>query len=209
MSGVPARAVVLGLLAVSAACGGRKKAEPSQSDAPDAQGTAAKATPAGPATPPAQPSAPPSATGSAPSSVTASVPGAQALVEIEPSPLRTSRDRSARAVEAFNRWATRHKLREDLPALVALGRPVSPDTDVTIQVDYVGGESPSGAIVTVVEDGLVDDSVRAEKIVFRFSRQRCVGCASGWSGWWLGSLDVSWRCQPGRGQQDFASELCR
>lgn len=198
--------VLVFLPLTTAGCDRAQRATPSREGS-------AEAAPIGSApvgSPPPQPvGSPPSGPSSAPASaVPPSTPPRAALGSLEPSPLRTSGVRAARAVEDFNRWATKANLREDLAALVALGRPVTPDTHVSIDVRYTKGESPSSATVTVIEDGYRDDSLRGQKLVFRFSRQPCATCSTGWSGWWLGSIDVSQRCWEGRGHTDFGKELC-
>jgi hypothetical protein len=54
--------------------------------------------------------------------------------------------------------------------------------------------------VTVVQDGLSDDSVRATQDVLRF-------IPSG-EKWRLKSAARTQRCQPGRGHQNFAAGEC-
>jgi hypothetical protein len=63
--------------------------------------------------------------------------------------------------------------------------------------------SPEGGgptTVTVVQDGLADDSVRATRAVLRFT-------PSG-KNWRLESAVRTQRCQPGRGHQNFSVEDC-
>ena len=63
--------------------------------------------------------------------------------------------------------------------------------------------SPEGGgptTVTVVLDGLADDSVRATRDVLRF--------APDGSGWRLQSAVRTQRCQPGRGHADFEAGDC-
>jgi len=63
--------------------------------------------------------------------------------------------------------------------------------------------SPEGGgptTVTVVLDGLADDSVRATRDVLRF--------APDGSGWRLESAFRTQRCQPGRGHADFEAGDC-
>jgi hypothetical protein len=77
-----------------------------------------------------------------------------------------------------------------------------PDARTTTVVMETG--SPEGgdqAVVTVTEDGLADDSVRALRFVLKVERQ-----ADG--GWRLLSAVWSQRCQGGRGHQQFTPELC-
>ncbi len=54
--------------------------------------------------------------------------------------------------------------------------------------------------VAVVYDGLYDDSVRASKLQTSITRQG--------EQWVVGEQVRSFQCQPGRGQQDFSTELC-
>jgi hypothetical protein len=77
-----------------------------------------------------------------------------------------------------------------------------PDARTTTVVMETG--SPEGgdrAVVTVTEDGLADDSVRALRIVLEVERQ-------GDGSWRLLSAAWAQRCQAGRGHQDFTPELC-
>jgi hypothetical protein len=60
------------------------------------------------------------------------------------------------------------------------------------------GGGPRG--VTVTLDGLLDDSVRAERWLLLFE--------PGGDGYALRSAVRTFRCQPGRGHQDFTAELC-
>jgi hypothetical protein len=63
--------------------------------------------------------------------------------------------------------------------------------------------SPEGGgptTVTIVQDGLADDSVRATKAVLRFT-------PSGTS-WRLNSAVRTQRCQPGRGHQSLSAADC-
>jgi hypothetical protein len=60
---------------------------------------------------------------------------------------------------------------------------------------------PGGSTVTVLQDDLEDDSVRARRYTLEFAlvTQGAVN---------LSSARVDYRCQPNRGHQDFAPELC-
>lgn len=54
--------------------------------------------------------------------------------------------------------------------------------------------------VAVIYDGLFDDSVRASKHESRISREGGV--------WIAAPISSLYKCQPGRGQQEFAPDLC-
>jgi hypothetical protein len=60
------------------------------------------------------------------------------------------------------------------------------------------GSGPETAVVTL--DGLLDDSVRAERWTLTFSPED--------DAFRLTEADWSQRCQPGRGHQDFTPEPC-
>ena len=63
-----------------------------------------------------------------------------------------------------------------------------------------GDVSVDGTRVTVVRDGLEDDSVRAERFTLQLAREGDV--------WALVSARRDQRCQEGRGHQQFGPELC-
>jgi hypothetical protein len=71
----------------------------------------------------------------------------------------------------------------------------------TNMVADVPGEGTETAEVTVVLDGLLDDSVAAERFVLGLRRQKDV--------WTLRSARWSQRCAPGRGHEEFSTEPCR
>lgn len=111
-------------------------------------------------------------------------------------------------LEEVNRWATAAGVRDDL--LLWTARALSSQntrTDVTIE--YVGVEAPVTAVVTATLDGYLDDSVRGERFVLKFSRKPCTDCASGMSGWWLWNMEVTHRCYRGRGHETFGKDLCK
>jgi hypothetical protein len=54
--------------------------------------------------------------------------------------------------------------------------------------------------VTVLEEGLADDSVAVVKTVLRYEPQG--------EGWRLVSSERTQKCRPGRGHQDFAATDC-
>lgn len=60
----------------------------------------------------------------------------------------------------------------------------------------------SRARVTIERDGLFDDSVQAVRHVLVLERE---GEGEEWR---VVDEDVTYRCRPGRGQQDFGPELC-
>jgi hypothetical protein len=63
--------------------------------------------------------------------------------------------------------------------------------------------SPEGGgptTVTVLEEGLADDSVAVVKNVLRYEPQG--------EGWRLISSERTQKCRPGRGHQDFAATDC-
>jgi hypothetical protein len=64
-----------------------------------------------------------------------------------------------------------------------------------------GGEIGSTVTVTVLLDGLLDDSIRTQRYVLGFER-RDDGT------WRLVSARFAQRCQPGRGHQDFSPADC-
>jgi peptidoglycan hydrolase-like protein with peptidoglycan-binding domain len=82
--------------------------------------------------------------------------------------------------------------------LLHLDRPPQEGETVDVTVDPQGA---ANATVTVTIDGLADDSVAAVRYVLRFEDfgNDAIRLAAG-----------SWsqRCQPGRGHQDFSTELC-
>lgn len=64
-----------------------------------------------------------------------------------------------------------------------------------------GPEAGDEAVVTVLLDGLLDDSVRSERYILELRRED--------GGAWV-LLSASWaqRCQPGRGHQAFSPRPC-
>ena len=71
------------------------------------------------------------------------------------------------------------------------------DAERTTEDVAIEGER---ATATVTFDGLYDDSVRAERHVLTLERDD--------GEWRVRDDDVTYRCQLGRGHQDFSSELC-
>lgn len=70
-----------------------------------------------------------------------------------------------------------------------------------IEMSAPTAESPDSLTVTVIDDGFLDDSVRGEKHLFdlKMNEQGI---------WKLVSAGKSWRCQEGRGHQDFSTAPC-
>lgn len=67
----------------------------------------------------------------------------------------------------------------------------------SLSIEYPTGET---ATTTVTIVGLADDSVNAERFQIEFERNE-----QGWDMVFVGS---QFRCQPGRGQQDWGLDLC-
>jgi hypothetical protein len=74
-------------------------------------------------------------------------------------------------------------------------------TQHIIQVNE-GSESPSASRVTVLRDGLLDDSVRGERWDITFSRN-----ANG--AWTIKEVKRAWRCWRGPQTDRFAATPCR
>ncbi|MEO0778663.1 MAG: hypothetical protein AAF146_19005 [Bacteroidota bacterium] len=63
-----------------------------------------------------------------------------------------------------------------------------------------GGEVFDKVLVTVTEDGLLDDSVSASKAIIRMERQ---------NGFWrISSARQVWRCWEGRGHVEYSNAAC-
>ncbi|AGA64805.1 hypothetical protein B488_08130 [Liberibacter crescens BT-1] len=64
-----------------------------------------------------------------------------------------------------------------------------------------GGESPTAATVTIKESGLRDDSVQAERSIFKLVLR---------DGQWVIDSRINQRsCYPGRGHKNFSTAPCR
>jgi hypothetical protein len=74
-------------------------------------------------------------------------------------------------------------------------------TQQIIQINE-GGESPSASRVTVLRDGLLDDSVRGERWDITFARN-----AKG--AWTVKEVKRAWRCWRGPQTDRFSATLCR
>ena len=80
-------------------------------------------------------------------------------------------------------------------ANVRVGAPVD------VEVLYGPGvESPTEAMVTITEGGLLDDSVAGFRYRFDIVNQN--------GQWTITRAGRQFRCQPGRGHQDWSIELC-
>ncbi len=104
-------------------------------------------------------------------------------------------------VKAFNTYLTKRKGPVS-PTQLALEF-VRADRTQAARTSTKAQSSPEGGgptTVTVVQDGLADDSVRATQDVLRF-------VPSG-ANWRLKSAVRTQRCQPGRGHQSFAPGNC-
>lgn len=71
----------------------------------------------------------------------------------------------------------------------------------TMEFKYPSAESTNAMTLTITNEGLLDDSVRAERYVFDLIKDsRGV--------WTVNSAQRSWACWPNRGHQDFSAVLC-
>lgn len=107
------------------------------------------------------------------------------------------------AVERFNEYASTQKptsARSPISAAVEFLRLRVQARKIGVEM-VANAEVARSAVVTVMMDGLLDDSVRAHRYVLVFTR-RGVGI------WRLSSARFSQRCQPGRGHQSFSPKLC-
>jgi hypothetical protein len=111
--------------------------------------------------------------------------------------------RTGALVESFNTHAADvDEAWERSPVLLAgeflrLDRREASHTSVDAQAP---GEGTETAGVTVILDGLHDDSIASERFVLALRRQGEL--------WELAAADWAQRCAPGRGHQEFSAELC-
>lgn len=148
----------------------------------------------------------PSAVGATPATHATPMPSAWRAT---PSPLEATNPSTASPdVAEVNLWATRAGVREDLPLWVSVALPLVGDVNTSIEIDYERGEQPKAATVTAIQDGFLDDSVRGQKTVLTFVREPCPACGSSSAPWSLRSVEVTQRCWPGRGHQDYSKALC-
>lgn len=108
------------------------------------------------------------------------------------------------AVEDFNRFISRHAdlARSPIRATIEFVRLKDPRAlTTTVRARAARLENPNEVRVTLTEDGLPDDSIRAVRYVLEFRR----------SGrrWRLESARRTQRCQPRRGHQGFSARPCR
>jgi hypothetical protein len=84
-------------------------------------------------------------------------------------------------------------------ALDQVGR--DPGTATTVELlPAPGVENPDMAMVTITVSDLLDDSVTAQRYRFDLRRQN--------NTWEITRAGIQTRCQPGRGHQTWAGELC-
>lgn len=86
-------------------------------------------------------------------------------------------------------------------ALYSMGKNFQNDiSSLNITQNVNSRESPSEAVVTIEELDLLDDSVSAEKTIFKmnYSDNR----------WQIVSKEKKQRCWPGRGHQEYSDKLC-
>lgn len=107
------------------------------------------------------------------------------------------------AVDGFNRFLSRNPdlARSPIRATVEFVRLKDPRALTTaVRARASRLENPDSVRVTLTEDGLPDDSIRAIRYVLEFRR----------SGrrWRLESARRTQRCQPGRGHQGFSAKPC-
>ena len=107
------------------------------------------------------------------------------------------------AVERFDEYVRTQKpasVRSPIGAAVEFLRLRTQARTIGVELN-ANPEVGRSAAVTVTLDGLLDDSVRAQRYVLAFTR-RSEGT------WRLSSARFSQRCQPGRGHQSFSPKLC-
>ena len=108
------------------------------------------------------------------------------------------------AVEDFNRFLSRHAAvaRSPVRATIEFVRPKDPRALITtVRARASRLENPNEVRVSLTEDRLPDDSIRAVRYEFEFRR-------SGRQ-WRLESARRTQRCQPRRGHQGFSARPCR
>jgi hypothetical protein len=107
------------------------------------------------------------------------------------------------AVEGFNQFLSRHADLAQSPVratieFVRLKDPRALTTTVREQASQL--ENPPDVRVTLTEDGLPDDSIRAVRYRLDFKRAG--------RRWELESARRTQKCQPGRGHQRFSPKPC-
>ncbi len=100
------------------------------------------------------------------------------------------------AARRGNAW-----VKSPMQILIRLTGDFSEMKNRTIELTSPTGEAGSEIMVTVINDGLLDDSVRSEKYMYKLEKTS--------SGVWkVTSAQKSWRCQQNRGHQDFSAVPC-
>lgn len=87
-------------------------------------------------------------------------------------------------------------------ALSAFGNVESEGGSRDVTVDY---PQPNQALVTITQTGVADDSVGAIRYRVELQPQKSAQTAKQWEIVWAGSQV---KCHPGRGHQDWSTELC-
>ncbi len=87
-----------------------------------------------------------------------------------------------------------------LEIALAIVGPFEGATQQIIQVNQ-GVEAPSASRVTVLRDGLLDDSVRSERWEIALER-------TGGGAWKISEVRRAWRCRRGPQTDRFAAERC-
>lgn len=158
-------------------------------------------------TSPAAPAAPTPADAPKPTGAETAAASPSKTTPVKP-PLHTGNQvDTPSSLEEINRWATAAGVRDDLLRWVAEGLPTQ-NLQTEVALEYVGAEAPVTAVATVTLDRYLDDSVRGERFILKFSRKACETCPSGMSGWWLWEMDVTRRCYKGRGHETFSKDRC-
>ena len=108
----------------------------------------------------------------------------------------------ARLVKTFNRYLANRKAPPASPTQLALEFVRADRTQAALTTSRAQSSPEGGGptTVTVVQDRLADDSVRATRDVLRF--------VSSGKEWQLESAARAQRCRPGRGHQQFAAGDC-
>ncbi|MBE9124641.1 hypothetical protein IQ257_03555 [Coleofasciculus sp. LEGE 07092] len=87
-------------------------------------------------------------------------------------------------------------------ALSVFGLPESEPGSQSVTVDY---PQPDQAIVTLIQTGIGDDSVNSTQYRVELEENLSAQTGKHWEMVWAGS---QFKCQPGRGHQDWSAELC-
>lgn len=72
--------------------------------------------------------------------------------------------------------------------------------NISIQQVFNRVESPTAAQVTVIQSGLMDDSVSAIRTLYQFKQQD--------QRWSLSNTEKSYQCLRGKNKQSFQTQLC-